>query len=53
MISDTLSDAHSEIRRYFDEPDGYTDECFRAWCESVLASMDALRRYLDGHGRTG
>jgi len=46
MLSDTLSDAIHEIRRYQNEmPEQYAD--IREWVDAVVQEMEALRRYLD------
>ncbi len=46
MISDVLSEADAEIRRYLrDMPDVYAAD--REKIQTVLAAMDSLRAYLD------
>lgn len=50
MISDVLSSAIEDIRRYLDDdafPYGEHGTPLRNWIESVVTQMDALRTYLD------
>jgi hypothetical protein len=53
MISDTLAEAHQEIRETLDHHEmgermyGKRGTPLREWIESVAAQMNALREYLD------